>query len=385
MVRELIYLHDIKGDMNRLGYMKIISSFLYPNNNIGSFNLAESLHTSCTTNGTPRWEAEMELAETQNGLSKTMMIPKGTANSYVEFANILEIYTSIESASLLNGKLLAEILDLDINADFLTIQNNPLILEPIEKFFFWHLFIQNDGAVLYILMRYIIQKNDNCTRKELMNHLMETPDGYELILTTELQNPNTSYDDQIKLQEKLQHVPNFTQNRIDLENDGTWNVTEQYSLYRHFADPRIQWLIDLGFLRKNGRTNLSATQIAQDLLAIMDNYIQNETLNLFHELALLFFPRATNATNTEIINEIIVMYDRLTIPTGAITVVRQLLCLAVSFSLIKNNKLVTPEQVNDQIENMLSRFQNFAYTAVDYDNNPIYLHMETNEIRNNLT
>ena len=47
----------------------------------------------------------MELEETQNGLSKTMMIPKGTAKSYVEFAHILSIYNSIESSSYFNGKL----------------------------------------------------------------------------------------------------------------------------------------------------------------------------------------------------------------------------------------------------------------------------------------
>ena len=132
MVRELIYLHDIKGDMNRLGYMKIISSFLYPNNNVTSFSLTESLDTTCIDNGSPRWEAQMEIEETQNGLSKTMMIPKGTSNSYVEFADILDIFNPFSNTIGFQGQLLSQILELDVNVDFLTTQNNPLVLQSIE-------------------------------------------------------------------------------------------------------------------------------------------------------------------------------------------------------------------------------------------------------------
>ena len=82
-------------------------------------------------------------------------------------------------------------------------------------------------------------------------------------------------------------------------------------------------------------------------------------MNLFDELALLFFPQATNATENEIIDQILIIYDRISLPIDAITVVRELLCQSVSFSLIRRNILATPDQVDQQIEYLISTFPRF--------------------------
>ena len=86
---------------------------------------------------------------------------------------------------------------------------------------------------------------------------METPDGYKNFLQGMIDNPYTDWDSRTKAVSRLQTVDDFAQNRQDSQDKGEWNLTEQYALYHHFADPRIQWLVDLGFLKKERKVLLT--------------------------------------------------------------------------------------------------------------------------------
>ena len=87
---EMGYLADVKGDMARLGYLKILTSIVSQSESERPENLAGSLNETCTVDEKPRWEAEM-IEQERNGLSKAGMIPKGTAKSCYDMLKVFKI------------------------------------------------------------------------------------------------------------------------------------------------------------------------------------------------------------------------------------------------------------------------------------------------------
>ncbi len=380
MPRNLSFLIDVKGDMCRIGYMKIISHILAPNKTLPPEPLSERLETLSVDNSNPRWENLMEQEELQNGLSKTMMIPKGTAKSYVEFAELLKIYSSFDHSLISNGIVLSNLLNLGLNTDFFQTHTNPLVLTNLEKIFFWNIFLEEDSAPLFILMNYIITKNNICTRSELMGCLMETPDGYKNFLQGMIDNPDTDWDSRTKAVSRLQTVDDFAQNRQDSQDKGEWNLTEQYALYRHFADPRIQWLVDLGFLKKEGRSGFRLTLVANDIFTIFSNYKNDENYNPFIELCQLFIENPRPVSDEEIKEQILNSYDGLT-KGGTSTTKKSLLYSAVVYSLLNSGSIIGHEKVITLVDKLQQEHPNCIYESVDYDGNPTFIHITTDEFR----
>ena len=79
---EIGYLADVKGDMARLGYLKILTSIVSQSESERPENLAESLNETCTVDEKPRWEAEM-IEQEKNGLSKAGKIGRASCRERV--------------------------------------------------------------------------------------------------------------------------------------------------------------------------------------------------------------------------------------------------------------------------------------------------------------
>ena len=379
---EMGYLADVKGDMARLGYLKILTSTVSQSKTIMPENLADSLNKACTVDANPRWEAEM-IEQEKNGLSKTGMIPKGTAKSYVDFAKILGLYNFDRWALEESGIILDQILDKNDKKELDDLVTNPLVLKDFEKIFFWNMFIAKDGQIIIPLMKYIAQK-ETATRKEMMNALMEEDWGYRIFLTNAISDPNTGWDDRNKFQARLPGAENYREQRIQAEEGKTWNTTEQYALYRHFADPRIQWLVDLGFLQKKSTSSYEGTSITKSIIRVIEeletHVADGEPYELITKLSEIFCPNLQPLPEEELNKKIVGVYE-IFHNLGSIIVKKNILCDIVFFTCIKQGKYISRQKIMDQIENMLNQFPTCVSTNVDTHGKPVFIHIKVPEIK----
>ena len=381
MTHEVGILNNIKGDMNRLGYLKIITSIVGKSRNSPEV-VTESLERICTVDGKPRWEAEM-IEQEKNGLSKAGMIPSATSKSYIEFAHILGLYDP--DAWVLGGFgiILEQISDKNDNNELNDLETNPLVLKDFEKIFFWNMFITKDGQIFIPFIKYIAQKI-KATRKDMMDALMEEEWGYLKFLEDSIADRKTGWDLRNKRERQLKDAKNFRTERISAEARKEWNVSKQYALYRHFADPKIHWLVDLGFLRK-ANTTYEITDLSKSIIRIIEE-LESDTANgngesydLLTKLSEIFYPNLQPLPEAELMKKIVAVYESSF--ADQMTVKKTILCDVVFFTSIKQGESVSRQQILNQMEKMLEKFPMCVSNNVDTFGKPIFIHIEISKIK----
>jgi len=68
-----------------------------------------------------------------------------------------------------------------------------------------------------------------------------------------------------KIQRKLEAAESFTQNRMQYSSRTEWVRSRQYAIYRHTLPPRLEWLVDVGILEREGRGRYKITRDAFEL------------------------------------------------------------------------------------------------------------------------
>ncbi len=156
------------------------------------------------------------------------------------------------------------------------------------------------------------------------------------------------------------------------KNPEKWNLHEGYAFYRHNGNPRLEWLVDLGFFEKIEKQ----FKTSKDASAISNAFEQKS--DILHELGKVFYEDARPATNDEIKQQILDSYKKFS-KAGFIIVKKNVLFSLVCLEFFRKNdidgdkKTVKIEDIKKIIENMKQESPKSVRDHRDGKGNPIYL------------
>jgi len=349
---ELGFLEDIKGDMCRLGYLKILPFLMGDFESIEPERLALLLEENTTKSGKPKWTD----TDFPNGLSTTGLVPTaGKAINYVELATKLEFFNKERGIWAKYGIICNKLFSIDLS----TTSINPLILDEMEKIFFLKILLEKDGMVITKLMDYFITKKE-FSRKEAMNFFME---NIYLDILRGLQTKD------IKFQEKYDSVLEFKKNRELLEKDKEWANSEQYADYRHRAVPRIEWLVDIGFLDKKMNSGYKITNEATSINKVVNDFLSNEESDLYSLMVLPLKSNQQPISQSELISKIISSNEKF-IEKGHIVLLIDDLVEFVTLKCISEKKYVTKNSIKNTINEMIKKYPKYVKSLLDLYGKP---------------
>ena len=366
---ELLILDDIKGDMCRLGYLKILTQISKEKKRY-RINLHTKLFYEYVTKDDSgkgkeaKIYFEKELQDDDRKLSDTGLIRSlKTAERYLEFSHRLKIFNEKKEVFDENGQLYDKLLGpLDENEDM------TLILQPSDKIFFLKILFDLDREILGEFMKWAVKECQNpVTRQKSMNYLME-----KIYIPKSKEAPKNIKDlkKRQKLRSNLKKWEKYPAARE--KNPEKWNLHEGYAFYRHNGNPRLEWLVDLGFFEKI-ETSFKTSKYAN----AMSNVFEQES-NILHELGKVFYEDAKPATDGEIKQQILDSYKKFS-DAGFTVVKKSILSSLVCLEFFRKNdtnsdkKTVKTEDIEDVIENMKQESPKSVRDHRDGKGNPIYL------------
>lgn len=369
--------------MCRLGYLKILSCIV---NNFQPYNeqrLARLLENAVMKNKKAvEWKFESEWA-----LSETALIPKaGLASHYVELSYILDFFNSKNKRLGKFGKVINRVLlSRETPPDYKNEDDNPLYLDDAERAYFFHILIQKDGAALIPFMRDLEKsskiprdKNSKFSRGDAMNYFMEIiySDALKSYLT------ETNKDSRVKLdwktrksfQAAIKDSQTWADRRKELQKSDKpeqWTNDPLYAKYRHEGNPRIEWLVDVGFLKKTDKFELSnhAKLINKEL----EKAEMEEDSDLLFLFGKIFVNDAEETSDPNNIKDWIVEFYKRFYRIGYFSVEVNLLACAISLYGLKNRQLIKFNLVLDVIRKLKESNSTAVKTILDRQGRPNYL------------
>ncbi|MCS7135587.1 MAG: hypothetical protein RMJ14_02390 [Nitrososphaerota archaeon] len=228
-----------------------------------------------------------------------------------------------------------------------------LTLNPVEKVLLFAALISADFPFLLNVMIWTLE-HEEFTRMEAMNYMMEElyPSALRSIITKVDAKKRSLIEREIAEAEK------FKTKRLGLENKSEWIKSSQYAKYRHAAPPRLEWLVDLGILKRAGRGKYSVDETFVKCKEIFEDYLKISTKKLEEEIikdvAPLMVPGLTKASRLDMANMIIEAYRRFASGGNAVNLsMLERLCV---FLLLERKLFSTPSMVHDVFNNLAIRF-----------------------------
>jgi hypothetical protein len=228
-----------------------------------------------------------------------------------------------------------------------------LTLNPVEKMLFFTTLISADFPFLLNTIIWALEREE-FTRMEAMNYMMEElyPSALKSIVTKVDAKKRSMVEKEIAEAEK------FKMKRLSLENKSEWIKSSQYAKYRHIAPPRLEWLVDLGILKRSGRGKYSAEESFVKCKELFEGYLKVSLKRIEEEvikdLAPLMIPGLTKASRLDVASMLIEAYGRFTSKGNAVNLnMLERLCV---FLLLERKLFSTPSMVHDVFNNLAIRF-----------------------------
>jgi len=228
-----------------------------------------------------------------------------------------------------------------------------LTLNPVEKMLLFTALIPADFPFLLNTIIWALEREE-FTRMEAMNYMMEElyPSALKSIITKADARKRSIVEKEIAEAEK------FKIKRLSLENKSEWIKSSQYAKYRHVAPPRLEWLVDLGILKRSGRGRYSADESFVKCKELFEGYLKVPLKRIEEEIikdfAPLMVPGLTKATRLDVASMIIEAYSRFTNKRSAVNLnMLERLCV---FLLLERKLFSTPSMVHDVFNNLAIRF-----------------------------
>jgi len=349
---EFGFLEDIKGDMCRLGYILIIPTLLSENAGCDEIRLANLLENKTTIKKKTKWE------KFPTGLSDTALIPRAVSKNLVELASKIGFFSmkkkSLGNKAKLSKKIFPNVLD----------SSNPLILTINQKIFLCKCMLESDGISLFHLMKFIIDKSD-LQRKEILDTFME--ELLPLIIQEQIDKTSNSTKKN-KLKKELIQIKAWPEQRKILEGKGVWNTSDQYAKYRHFANPRPEWLVDLGFLSKKDK-KFSPTDLAPQLLDAIKELLNDENASMYDKLIPVYYPKIEILDDKKKIKREIVDCFDLIRQSGNLATTKNFLIELVILANLLKKRMIQESKIRDCIEELVSDFSESVREMLDPQGN----------------
>jgi len=251
------------------------------------------------------------------------------------------IYAQLESAKRIN-----DIIDGRVNAeadDFIT-------LTQAEKIFFMHILIEHDHPFLGEIILWAL-KQRRFNRTTAMNYIME--DIYPEALAKSLQTASSKKRDIIR--KEIDDAERFKDRRLSYSSQAEWIRTRQYAKYRHVAPPRLEWLVDLSILNREGRGKFSINPEIARMGYELERVLRLPMKKMREELFTSIYPYLGNwskADQEEIAKTIVEGYHRF-VYSGVKQVKLEVLEMYACFRLLERGMITTPNTVH-QVFNSLT-------------------------------
>ena len=246
-------INEVHGDTCRLGYLRVIACIAYDMTPRTPDYLSSLLLEISRLGKEPR--------ETAVGLIKS----RANALNYVGLATDLDILrkndwtageTAIIYSSLRSAAPIHELVSKGGQPKLIDLTD----LTSVEKLFFLDTLLLHDFEMIAGLIRWALEHN-TFTRNQAMEEVMETI--YPQALKRAMREAGGKNRE--KIQRKLEAAESFTQNRMQYSSRMEWVRSRQYAIYRHTLPPRLEWLVDVGILEREGRGRYKITRDAFEL------------------------------------------------------------------------------------------------------------------------
>lgn len=342
---------ETHGEVCRLGYLRLIASIAKGNGK--SSEISPDFIASILEDAVKKSEAAANHSPRPNviGLIKSMV----TARNYVTLARGLKIldlygrgldvngviYTSLRSASKFDAFLRGE--TMLTHRDLIT-------LNQVEKFFFLYVVATHDYLVMPGLIKWLCGQS-SLTRMDGMNYVMEElyPQALKILSMT------ASKKRRAELMAKLEEALKYRERRLKYTSKTEWIRSSLYAKYRHIAPPRLEWLVDLDILERQGRGRYAVTELLKNYRDIFTRTLSHSPVSLVHQLftniAPLYASYAGKPSRQTVIAELLNSYQILS-NNERRPVKMQLLEIVTSFRLLENNHLSTPRAVHEAINSI---------------------------------
>lgn len=241
-------IYETHGDTCRLGYLRLIPCIM-EDDEPRSFDFIATILYDIVRNVS---DIEHIPRNTIGLITRTV-----NARNYVTVAAEMNIIDRKTQRLGLFGKIYL-ILNSSLSfKDFIEGRSSLSIKELItlndsEKLYFLWLLMVSDYPFIESIVSWVIEK-EKFTRQEAMYYIME--EAYPASLKKALGSLPESKRRNIELE--ISEAEKFRDKRLSIEDKTEWIKTSLYAKYRHIAPPRLEWLVDVGILRRDGRGKYS--------------------------------------------------------------------------------------------------------------------------------
>jgi hypothetical protein len=367
---------ETHADVTRLGYFRLIpilSMLLNENKVIRQDLLARRLLECCLRAG-----------GTSEKPKPTGIITGLTnARNYVAVAQKIQIIDQRTREPGLFGKLY---LSLESSKNFeefakgevrLSLEDILNLSGPERLFFLWVISIA-DFPFIQAIIKWVLQQKE-FKRGEAINAIME--EIYPAVLEKVIDAEEASERKSIK--RRIAESKNWREKRLTIDKY-EWIKTKQYYVYHHIAVPRIEFLIDLGILKKIGRGKycvrekvLRNSNIILEMCEKEKNEIEEYIFNEIEMFKVIVDEVPREASKYEIMKEMVRAYSRL----NQFRIPRlDLLEKVTALLLLENGKYAKLNEIHETFNRLFLQFPGKIYIASDGNNGINVTQMELDDI-----
>ena len=362
---------DVKGDMCRLGYLKILTMISDDNENYDLDYHAGLLEEQVTEDEEPKEYLIKPLKDNEKKLSSTAIIPKGVAKNYIELSYRVELFSSYGTGMEDNGNLYHKILLKNKEQEGSELVQS-LILDPIDKIFLLSIFFKKDNQILLPLIKFFKENSGSISRNDAMIHVTEE------ILIPEAEKLADESEDEDVTDKVLPNIDTWNDYKeMRDEEPEKWKV-DGYPFYRHNGNPRLEWLVDLGILEKTSSDFNAGSKISEIYDALKQ--IKENCAEPFFEIANVYLPSLIPALEDEIEKQILDSYKKF-LDFGYMTIDKNILFSLVSFELMKNQKITTFEKIQGGLDELVKKYPGKIKFAADNFGNLNFILIKLSDIR----
>lgn len=236
-----------------------------------------------------------------------------------------------------------------------------IVLSDAERFFFLWMIMVADYPFIQPIVVWAVEK-ERFTRKDAMNYIME--EVYPQALKKAL--PSLPARRRAQVEKEVMDAERFREKREATASKTDWIKSSQYAKYRHIAPPRLEWLVDVGVLVRNGRGKYMVddqlTQNAEKVIKAMKTSLHRMEERLFEEFPPILYRSLRQAGRYEVSKAIVEAYERIGGPGRGPISLAYLEKVAVLL-LLEEGMFAGLRTVHDVFNSLALRFPDKIYVA----------------------
>jgi len=342
---------ETHGEVCRLGYLRLIASIAKGNGS--TQELSPDFIASILEDAVKKSESVANHSPRPNVIG--LIRSRVTSRNYVTLARGLKILDIYGRGLDFNGMIYTSLrssskFDAFLRGETVLSHRDLITLNQVEKFFFLYAIVTQDYLIMPGLIKWLSGQS-SLTRMDGMNYLMEElyPQALKLLSMT------ANKKKRAELMAKLEEAMHYREQRLKYTSKTEWIRSSLYAKYRHVAPPRLEWLVDLDMLEREGRGRYAVAELLKNYRDLFSRTLSHSSSGLVNQLftniAPLYASYAGKPSRQTIIAELLNSFKILSSQERR-PVKMQLLEIVTSFRLLENNQLSTPKAVHEAINSL---------------------------------